>query len=73
MNGDEFVLAKPDNSALLHRREMLRLVIAAFGFDAHSFEGEDEDGYFIEICKQKIRTAGELCDLAEPYKRREFE
>ena len=73
MNPDDLALAKLDNSALLYGRDALHLVIAAFGFDALSFQGEDEDGYFIQIFKQKVRTAGELRDLAERHKRGELE
>jgi hypothetical protein len=69
---DELALAKLDNSALLYGRDALRLVIAAFGFDALSFQGEDEDGYYVEIFGQKVRAAGELRGLAERYKRGEL-
>jgi hypothetical protein len=72
MNQDELALAKLDNSALLYGRDALHLVIAAFGSDALSAEGEDEDGYFVEIFGQKVCTAGELRDLAERHKRSEF-
>ena len=57
---------------MLYGRDVLHLVIAAFGFDSLSREGEDEDGYYAEIFGQKIRTAGELRDLAERHKRGEF-
>jgi hypothetical protein len=73
MDPDELALAKLGNSALLYGRDALHLVIVAFGFDALSFQGEDEDGYFIELFRKKVRTAGELRDLAERYKRGEFD
>jgi hypothetical protein len=70
---DELALAKLENSALLYGRAALHLVIAAFGFDALSFQGEDEDGCFIQIFGQKVRAAGELRDLAERHKRGELD
>jgi hypothetical protein len=51
----------------------LHLVNAAFGFDALSLQGEDEEGFYVEIFGQKVRAAGELRDLAERHKRGELE
>jgi hypothetical protein len=49
MGRDELALARLDNSAPLYGRDAFHIVVAAFGFDALSFQGEDEDGYYVEI------------------------
>jgi hypothetical protein len=72
MDRDELALAKLGNSALLYGRDTQNLVAAAFGFKARSFEGEDDDGFCLETAGPRVRTAGELRDLAERYKRGEF-
>jgi hypothetical protein len=72
MDRDELALARLDSSAFLYGRDARRLVIAALGSGAIGLEGEDEDGFYVEILGQRVRTAGELRDLAERVKRGEF-
>jgi hypothetical protein len=57
---------------MLQGRDSRRLVAIALGSDAISIEGEDEYGFYVEVLGQRIRTAGELRDLADRHKRGEF-
>ncbi len=72
LNPEELALARLDNSALLQGRDTVRLVIAAFGFDAIRSTTDTHEDFFLTIMGHEVRTAGELRDLAERYKRGEF-
>jgi hypothetical protein len=58
LNPEELALARLDNSALLQGPDILRLVIAAFGFDAiHSTTDTREDFFLTTLGMRSARQA----------------